>query len=395
MGRPKKEQPNHGKYYEIKATVHDAYGGKFRKSFYSEISKEDAKQQAKDYEVAHNVAELAGEPLIDKSVSFETWAKKWLETYKKPNVDINTYHLTYEGNVNKHLIPCFGKMPIDNIKPIQVKDFFNANKNLSESVLKKFHMCLNGIFETAIENDLCRKNPAKHIDIKSDREKNIKKTYTDKQITSVKAYSKDRLPEVFLLLNSGIRRGELVGLAWDDFNVKEKCISINRSVADLPHKKGLIESQLPTVKINPPKWNSYRNIPISDECVSFLQNLPKNGKYIFPKVDGNLQSPNTWSQKLKRFMKEMNNENPDIPILSAHELRHTFGTALRRRDVDIYTIQKIMGHKDIKMTTEIYVHNELEPLRKGLKLGTSVVQVSYGRKFKLKRAIKKATQATE
>ncbi|BCI60591.1 hypothetical protein C12CBH8_12300 [Solibaculum mannosilyticum] len=54
-------------------------------------------------------------------------------------------------------------------------------------------------------------------------------------------------------------------------------------------------------------------------------------------------------------------------MLTAHELRHTYGTRLRRAGVDIYTIQKIMGHKDVKMTSEIYVYNEIDTLREALK----------------------------
>lgn len=77
-------------------------------------------------------------------------------------------------------------------------------------------------------------------------------------------------------------------------------------------------------------------------------------------------------------MTAMNAKDPDIPILSAHELRHAFGTMMHRQGVDIFTIQKIMGHKDIKMTTKIYVRDEVDTLRKDMKLdqkpGTSVVR---------------------
>ena len=67
-------------------------------------------------------------------------------------------------------------------------------------------------------------------------------------------------------------------------------------------------------------------------------------------------------------MANIQKEYPDIPSLTAHELRHTYGTQLRRKGVDIYTIQKVLGHKDINVTSEIYVHNELEALRKALNL---------------------------
>ena len=55
-----------------------------------------------------------------------------------------------------------------------------------------------------------------------------------------------------------------------------------------------------------------------------------------------------------------------LPILTPHELRHTFGTLLRENDVDIYTIQKVLGHSAITVTSGIYVHNDIEVLRKRL-----------------------------
>ncbi|QAT48543.1 hypothetical protein EQM14_01415 [Caproiciproducens sp. NJN-50] len=388
MGRPKKEKPNHGKYFEVKKTVgHSLNGDPIRKSFYSDTSRADANQQGEEWIIAQKVAEQTGEAFIEKDVTFSEWAKKWLEIYKKPNVDINTYHMTYEQNVNNHLIPFFGKADIKSIKPVNIQEFFDSNSHFSESVLKKLHMCLNGIFETAIENDVCQKNPTRHTVVKSHKKKNVKQVYSDKQIEVVKSSAKLSMPEVYVALCTGLRRGELLGLKWADFNAAEKTISVNRAIADVQGKE---DRKLETIKTNPPKWKSYRVIPIDNDCAEFIGSLPHNGDYIFPGRSGSVQSPNTWSQKLKRFMDALHVAHPDVPELTAHELRHTFGTVLRRRGVDIYTIQKIMGHKDIKMTSEIYVHNEMDVLRKGLKLSTGVVQVSYGRKFKVKQAKKKS-----
>lgn len=120
--------------------------------------------------------------------------------------------------------------------------------------------------------------------------------------------------------------------------------------------------------MRPPKWNSYRTNPLSDLAVSTFNELKSGAPedaYIFPLASGSPQSPNTWSQKLQRFM-EAAAADVNVQKLTAHELRHTYGTKLRRDGVDIYTIQKVMGHKDIKMTSEIYVHNELDVLRKAL-----------------------------
>ena len=155
-----------------------------------------------------------------------------------------------------------------------------------------------------------------------------------------------------------MRRGELLGLSSQDINVVHKALSVNRSIAD---KQGS------GVLINPPKWESYRTNPLSDRAITILKWRCQSSGYLFPGWDGRPQHPDTWSQCLKRFMIALNRDYPEIPMLTAHELRHTYGTRLRRAGVDIYTIQKIMGHKDIKMTSEIYVHNEIDTLREALK----------------------------
>lgn len=66
-------------------------------------------------------------------------------------------------------------------------------------------------------------------------------------------------------------------------------------------------------------------------------------------------------------MHRLAEDYPGIPELMIHELRHTYGTRLRRAGVGIYTIQKIVGYKDIQIASEIYVHNEIEMLREALK----------------------------
>lgn len=66
---------------------------------------------------------------------------------------------------------------------------------------------------------------------------------------------------------------------------------------------------------------------------------------------------------MEKASKELN-----IPKLTPHELRHTYGTLLREKGVDIYTIQKVMDHSDISVTAGTYVHNDIEVLRKQLKI---------------------------
>ena len=79
------------------------------------------------------------------------------------------------------------------------------------------------------------------------------------------------------------------------------------------------------------------------------------------------QSPSTFATNFKNYMESMATEI-SCPVLTPHELRHTFGTLLREDSVDIYTIQKVMGHSDISVTAAIYVHNDIDVLRKQMKI---------------------------
>ena len=360
MPRKKKEQPNRADgLYEVKMTVGKKMDGSpIRKSFYSHVSKDDARRQGQKYIQDMQIANLTGNTFVEKDVTFRQWAIRWLETYKRGEVDENTYRFTYKNTVCNHLIPYFGDAPLTTIRPIDIKEFYATKANLSESGLSKIRMCLNMIFETAIDNDLCYKNPAKRVSYTSIAEKTVKRVYKDEQIDLVEEYALTRMPEVIVLLETGVRRGELLGLSSQDINLTHRTLSVNRSITD---KQG------GGVLINPPKWDSYRTNPLSEKAISVLQWRCQTDGYLFPGWDGGPQHPNTWSRRLNRFMKNLNREYPEIPMLTAHELRHTYGTRLRRAGVDIYTIQKIMGHKDIKMTSEIYVHNEIDTLREALK----------------------------
>ena len=151
----------------------------------------------------------------------------------------------------------------------------------------------------------------------------------------------------------GRRRGAGMGGGHDE---REQTLSVRRSMA---LKHGIVTA-------NPPKWDSYRTLPLNNETMRLIHALPHDSLYLFPNANGEPHSPNSWSQKLGRCMCRLNEEHPEVPILTAHELRHTYGTYLRRHGADIYTIQKLLGHKDINVTAEIYVHNELDTLREAV-----------------------------
>lgn len=367
MGRPKKEKPNRKDgCYEVKITIGTAVDGTLiRKSFYSTKSKEAARQKAEQYKINQAMQEKTGLCFQKNRTLFAAWALEWLETYKKGKVKDQTYYFTYQINVEKYLIPFFGKMRLQSIHQIDVQRYFNTVRNaetgarLSASMLDKHKMILNSLFNAAIDNDLCFKNPVKNLKIEA-KQKQERHVYTAEQAKAAEQYAmQHERYDIVLLMHTGLRRSELLGLQWEDLDFEKKLIHVQRAVTQT--KGGIL--------IDKPKTaTSVRYIPISDFLVSMLEKMKHSGLYIISgKSPNEPMKPHTYADHFSDFMKRMQKET-GLPILTPHELRHTFGTLLRENDVDIYTIQKVLGHSDITVTSSIYVHNDIEVLRKRLKV---------------------------
>ena len=379
MARPTKGAPNHGKYYEVKKVIIDAKGNKSRKSFYSTVSKADASRQANEYQV-----KILGKPADNKTIKFGKYAKDWLENSKRHKVSANTYEYTYKLAVNNHLIPYFDNYSLSSIKREDVERFFTEKKSYSASQLNKLKITLSAIFERAIDDDLIYKNPCKNIELpRSDKKPKEKHAYTAEESRRLIDFAKSNPAgaSIAILLKTGLRRGELLGLRWQDVDFNRQVIKVINAVKEV---RGAVEEGPPKTK------NSVREIPFDDELKSVLLSIPRTvtkhkgknevraeyqvqNEYVISDAKGKCMRPTNWVKRLYNpimddFIAEENKHERNTLKLSAHELRHTYGTLLYKSGTDIYTIQKLMGHSDISVTVSIYVHNDLETIKKAMKL---------------------------
>lgn len=325
------------------------------KPFYG-LTISEAKAKAAEY-ITQNSADLIRQR--DDEYTFGGWARQWLLLYKQPTISAKAYYTTYESIVYQHLLPAFGNRLMVDITPADVQQFYATKSGLSPSMCSKIQMNLNAIFETAIFNDKCFKNPAKFSMLKSQKAKKIKEVYDDAEIIAAERYFLTRMPEVVLILETGARRGEMLGWQADDFDLRRRYYRIDRAIALVPGK-GPQESL--------PKCGSIRVNPLSNIAVQAYRACLKTygpGPYL---VHNNGQAYNSeaWSRRLQGCMAAFAKETGIHP-LTAHILRHTYGTYLRRHGADIYTIAKVLGHRSIDVTSNTYVHSELSTLRKALK----------------------------
>lgn len=359
MARPKKEAPNRADgMYEVKVTVGTTVNGKpIRKSFYSSISKNDARAKGEQYKINVN----SGETILP-GMTFDKWSQIWLNS-KRGTIKDHTYEFTYQKNIEKYLIPYFGKSRLIDIKQIDIQNYFNQVKHakgnsLSLSTLNKHKMILHALFDSAIDNDHCYKNPVKNIKYERILEKKERNYYNEEESEILINYAAEHdFHGIVIILQSGLRRSELLGLQWNDINFDNNTINVKRAVTRTTG----------AVLIDKTKtYSSERAIPISDRLADYLKKMKivSTSKYVIEDADPDKPlDPHKFADKFINFMEKFSWETK-LKKLTPHELRHTYGTILRERGVDIYTIQKVLGHSDIGTTSKIYVHNDLNVLRK-------------------------------
>lgn len=329
----------------------DKEGKKQKKSFYGKTKKEA--ETKKDKWLEGYLKTPAGCIESDGHISFATWTKRWLEVYKKDTVRPYTYENTYKTRVDKYLIPYFGERPLVSIKAADIQEFFNRHQHLSLALLKTLKTILNGIFGAAIDNDLCYKNPASNVKLKSQYKQKEKKVLDLKQREkAMKWCIMNEHYDILLVLKVGLRRGELIGLRWEDIDFKNRIITINESISP-PTKDGVIDYDVKS-------QSSRASIPVDDEMIACFNKIPRISKRVF-----NCESANTYAKQAKRVLQAMA-EECNLPYLTLHELRHTVGTVMRESEVDIYSISKLLRHSNIDITSKVYVHNDLEVLRRAI-----------------------------
>ena len=159
------------------------------------------------------------------------------------------------------------------------------------------------------------------------------------------------------MLTTGIRVGEALALRWSDISFDKKLMRVNKNLAlvkkrDTEKTKNLRKYIF--IEQNTKTKNSNRVIPLSDAAITYLQELfkitggfdvvlaNKNGSYVLHK---NLD------RTYKRIL-----DNAGLNKTGIHTLRHTFASKLFRSGVDIKTISEILGHSDVGVTSDIYIH---------------------------------------
>ena len=146
-------------------------------------------------------------------------------------------------------------------------------------------------------------------------------------------------------LATGLRRGELLGLKWEDIDLDRGNLRVKRQIARIDGE--IVEAPLKTK-------NAYRTLPLAEDTVDVLQQQKKkvgSSPWVFPSPTGGPISPDSVLHMLHRVLKRAG-----LPRVRFHDLRHTFATMALQNGVDIKTVSSMLGHYDAGFTLRTYTH---------------------------------------
>ena len=297
----------------------------------------------------------------DSSMTLAEWLEKWLTEYKVNTVRESTLE-RYRTDLTNHVIPRLGYKKISFITTNDIQKMYvdikengriagraEKGNTLSDSMVRSIHMMLHQAFEDAVKERLISRNPTKGTTIPKKSRGELKVLNKEELDRFLAEVDKDEIWRDFFHteLTTGLRRGEICGLKWSDFNEKGGTLAIQRSVSAKTGGGVYIgETKTDTGK---------RIIYIPESTVKLLKVRKKQAltEWIFPNPykPEDPMLPNSAYHKLKRILK-----SAGLPYIRFHDLRHTFATHALTSGVDAKTLSKILGHTNASFTLDTYTH---------------------------------------
>ena len=292
-------------------------------------------------------------------MTLREWIPTWMEAYKLGMIKERSYHQI------KLLARKFPEdlmdMELAEIKPMHLQAFVNKfSIDASKSYMDKMRVLLHGLFSDALDNGYIDRDPSAKLRFPLVIEK-PRESFTEDEARKIVAFAM-RYPyrriavAVVTLLLTGMRRGELLGLKWDDIIDDE--LSVRRGVFQVGGKAMAEDFKAKTSR-------SLRTLPMMPEVAYLIRTLPRNGEYVFGTKADTLWNPRNFSRDYGKFFAALREEYPEVRNLSPHCCRHSFATLTLTSGADVRIVQQLLGHSDIN-TTARYTHPDMNTMQKAV-----------------------------
>ncbi len=347
----------------------DEYGKPIRKSFYGS-SRADAVRQRDEYKLNRRMGLSQ-----DKHKTVSEWVDTCLELYRG---NVNDAYINVDSVPYKRLKREIGTMPLSAVRESDLQRLLNRMDGMSYSTVTKYKQAIMLVFSKAFKNKLITDDPSENIQTprcERGSHRALERWETD---CIMQNWHQHRCGLwAMLMLLCGLRRGEMIALRWDNVDLVNRVIHV-REVAVIKTNQAKIEERAKTLA-------GIRDIPICDELFAALSTIPKEMRlgYVCTSAHGELISASAFDRGWNSFnlcmqricngedivqsgrRKSLESKIVDARAIGkeyvifkaqAHDLRHTFATALYDAGIDVKTAQYYLGHADIRMTLDLYTH---------------------------------------
>lgn len=322
--------------------------------------------------------------VVSNNMTLDEWFEKWINTCKK-NCRSNTKD-TYARHY-KRVRKALGWRKLNKLNLVVMQEAINLLKTDNER--KNSKKILVDMLEKALASDLITKNVAKQITTEiTKEEKKPRRVLTIQETNIFLEEAKDTYYyNLFVVaLETGMRIGKLSGLQWEDIDYKNKIIHVKHSMTYFS-KDGKY-----TFELHPTKTNKgMRSIPLTETAIKALKRQytmkqafsndkePMNGfeNLVFVTKNNRPTTQFLVTECIEGILKKIHTHYPDLAFekFSPHCFRHTFATRWLEAQVPLKTVSAILGHSQLQLTTDLYMHVTQDSLFKGLEQYESLRQV--------------------
>ena len=362
-----------------------------RKSFYGK-TKAEVKNKAKEY--LTKVENGFKEP---KKIILNDYIEYWLKTYKWNKIEPSSYtrlYRVYDCQIRNSAIgnKNIGQIETKDIQKL-IDDHANPpNKNikpLAMSGLKRLIQLLRSCLKKAVEEEIIYKNPCDNVIlpkascIQTETKTQFSLTpqelglFQETALSKYKTTNEYQSRDAFILLlvvNLGLRVGEVLALEWNDIDFENRIVYINKTVQsnienfDKVHGNNKTYSRIKkSTKTNA----GIRTLQLNDAVIYYLNELKqydKRNNIISEHISCTTVGTMNCSRNLQRSLDRLVKRSGITRHVTLHTLRHTFGSTLLRNGVNIEVVSKLMGHANISITYNKYIHSIKEEEAKAMKM---------------------------
>lgn len=295
-----------------------------------------------------------------QNLLFRAVAEEWMETVKRRQKA--STHMKYSAVYHMYLEEPLGGIALGNITGFVVKEKIfdplsnNRQSDISDSLQKSIYCVLNQILKYA-STQYSISFPHIHKPVSGTCKNTIKVFTKSEQIKLFSAvYHQMNLFKmaVLLCLFTGLRLGELCTLKWSDIDFENKTLSVKRTVQRL-YVEGC-RTKTALVETEPKSEHARREIPLQDTVIKLLANFENNKNYIFG--GGKPLDTRTMQNHYKKILAEAG-----VSYKNFHTLRHTYATNCIESGVDVKALSEMLGHSDVQITLNYYVHPSMDTKR--------------------------------